>query len=44
MSLLPAEDTARRHWLQRIPHYQRPASNSGRAIWLTPSEQSAIAS
>jgi len=37
-------DDLRRQWLTRIPHYQRPASNSGRAIWLTPSEQSAIAS
>jgi urocanate hydratase len=37
-------DTHRRQWLSRISHYQRPAAKSGRAIWLSPSEQSAIAS
>jgi urocanate hydratase len=28
----------RQQWLRRIPHYQRPAPNTGRAIWLTPRE------
>jgi urocanate hydratase len=37
-------DTHRRQWLTRIPHYQRPAPNSGRAIWLTSSEHGAITS
>ena len=28
----------RQQWLRRIPHYQRPTPNTGRAIWLTPTE------
>ena len=34
----------RQQWLRRIPHYQRPAPNTGRAIWLTPTELTTLAS
>jgi hypothetical protein len=29
----------RQQWLRRISHYQRPTPQSGRAIWLTPTEK-----
>jgi hypothetical protein len=35
-------DASRRQWLTRIPNYQRISSNSGRAIWLTPTELAAL--
>jgi len=39
LTLIPAADTVRRHWLQRISHYQRPAPGTARAVWLTSAEQ-----
>jgi urocanate hydratase len=38
LSLIPADDTVRRHWLQRISHYQRPTPGGPRVLWLTPAE------
>lgn len=40
---IPAEDTIRRHWLQRISHYQRPSPGTPRILWFTPAEQAALA-
>jgi urocanate hydratase len=37
--ILQLTDPSRQQWLRRISHYQRPAPNTGRAIWLTPSER-----
>jgi urocanate hydratase len=39
----PAEDSIRRHWLQRISHYQRPSPGTPRILWLTPTEQAELA-
>jgi urocanate hydratase len=38
LEVLPAEDTLRRRWLQRISHYQRPSTTPARVLWLTPAE------
>jgi hypothetical protein len=35
-------DTPRQQWLRRISNYQRPSPNSGRAIWLNPSEKTKL--
>jgi urocanate hydratase len=43
LSVLPPEDTVRRHWLQRISHYQRPTPGAPRVLWLTPSESEHLA-
>jgi urocanate hydratase len=43
LALLPAEDIIRRHWLQRISHYQRPTAGTPRVLWITPTEQPMIA-
>jgi urocanate hydratase len=43
LSLIPADDTVRRHWLQRISHYQRPTTGNLRILWLTPAEQAFLA-
>jgi urocanate hydratase len=40
--ILPPDDTLRRRWLQRIPHYQRPSTTPARVVWLTPAEQAAL--
>jgi len=42
LTLVPADDTTRRTWLQRIAHYQRPTPGTPRILWLTPSEQTAL--
>jgi urocanate hydratase len=42
LEVLPPEDTLRRRWLQRIPHYQRPSTTPARVLWLTPAEQAAL--
>ncbi len=42
LSLIPAEDTVRRHWLQRISHYQRPDPDTPRVLWLTPHERNEL--
>ena len=42
LSLIPAEDTVRRLWVQRISHYQRATPGAGRALWLTPAEASQL--
>lgn len=34
----------RLQWLRRIPHYQRVAPHTGRAVWLTPAERTTLAS
>ena len=34
LATLPPDDTARRTWLQRISHYQRPTPGATRALWL----------
>jgi urocanate hydratase len=39
LSLLPAQDTIRRRWLERISHYQRPSPGGSRVLWLTSAEQ-----
>jgi urocanate hydratase len=38
LETLPPDDTVRRAWLQRIPHYQRPTPNSARVLWLSSTE------
>jgi hypothetical protein len=38
LASLPANDTVRRTWLQRISHYQRPTIGGSRLTWLTPAE------
>jgi urocanate hydratase len=38
LDTLTPDDSIRRAWLQRITHYQRPAANSQRLLWLTPAE------
>jgi urocanate hydratase len=43
LSVVPAEDTIRRHWLQRISHYQRATQGAPRILWLTPAERAALA-
>jgi urocanate hydratase len=43
LALLPAGDIARRTWLQRIAHYQRPTPGAPRILWLTPAEQTTLA-
>jgi hypothetical protein len=35
---LPPDDSIRRAWLQRIPHYQRQLAGGSRLLWLTASE------
>ena len=44
LALIAAGDTVRRLWVQRISHYQRATPGTGRVLWLTPAEQSAIGS
>ena len=34
LAALPPDDTARRTWLQRISHYQRPTPGATRVLWL----------
>jgi hypothetical protein len=36
-------DPPRQQWLRRISNYQRTGPNSGRAIWLTATEEASIA-
>jgi urocanate hydratase len=43
LALIPADDTVRRTWLQRIAHYQRPTPGTPRILWLTPAEQATFA-
>jgi hypothetical protein len=38
LAALPAEDTVRRTWLQRISHYQRSTAGGSRLTWLPPAE------
>jgi urocanate hydratase len=42
LTLIPSDDIVRRHWLQRISHYQRPTPGVPRVLWLTPAEQAAL--
>jgi urocanate hydratase len=42
LAQIPAEDTVRRTWLQRIAHYQRPTPQTPRILWLTPAESQAL--
>jgi hypothetical protein len=38
IELLSGDDSARLQWLRRIPQYQRPSVDTGRILWLAPSE------
>ena len=38
LAALPAEDIARRHWVERVPRYLREARTGGRWIWLRADE------
>jgi urocanate hydratase len=42
LPLIPPTDTARRTWLERISHYQRPTPDGTRVLWLTPVEQASL--
>jgi urocanate hydratase len=43
LALIPAEDTVRRHWLQRISHYQRATAGAARVVWMTANESARVA-
>jgi urocanate hydratase len=43
LALIPATDSVRRTWLQRIAHYQRPTPGTPRILWLTPTERTVLA-
>jgi hypothetical protein len=42
LALIPATDTLRRTWVQRISHYQRSSPGSARAVWFSPEERAAL--
>ena len=42
LELFPPDDTARRRWIQRIAHYQRPAPGQPRLLWLTAAEEAQL--
>jgi hypothetical protein len=42
LAQLPEGEARRRTWVQRIPHYQRPAPGGSRVIWLAEAERRAM--
>ena len=42
LSLIPANDTVRRRWIQRAPQYLREARSGSRWIWLSERERAQI--
>jgi urocanate hydratase len=42
LPLIPPTDTARRTWIERISHYQRPTPGGSRVLWLTPTEKASL--
>jgi hypothetical protein len=43
LAALPAEETVRRRWLERVPKYLREARFGGRWIWLSDQELASLA-